>query len=70
MGSVCHINQQRRLTMYRILSLLMIPIIFFSLYSIAAFYVANNYTEGSMIAAILSSWTLGLSTLGYTLSKC
>lgn len=56
--------------MYKVLSLLMIPIIFFSLYGIAAFYVTNNYTEGFMIAAILSTWTLGLSTLGYTLSKC
>lgn len=56
--------------MYKVLSLLMIPITFFTFFGIANFYVSNNYTEGSMIAALLCTFTLNLSTLGYTLSKC
>lgn len=56
--------------MYKVLSLLMIPIIFFTFFGIANFYISNNYTEGSMLAALLCTFTLNLSTLGYTLSKC
>ena len=56
--------------MYPILSLLILPTMYFGLFGIATFWQANNYTEGSLIAALLSSFTLGLSTLGYTLSKC
>lgn len=56
--------------MYAFISLMIPSVMIFSIFWIANFWQTQNYTEGSLILALISCFTLEMSGLIYCIGKC